>query len=159
MGNLTCVMLGPKYSAFKDKYGKLHVSKEKLYVLLATFMVPKGSFLNASETTVFNICVPDRFSFQRAFNVAISSLLENGIYQKITRDITTSKAHRGYFHEFWTPEQLRSNKPFTFHHAMPAFIALGLGLIPATLILLLELVLHLCKKYRTSKASRHLGLN
>ena len=146
MGNLTCIMLGPKYSSYKDKYGKLHVSKEKLYVLLATFMVPKGSFLNASETSGCCICVPNWHAFQRAFNVAVSSLLENGIYQKITRDITTSKAHRGHFHDFWTPKQLRSNKPFTMDHVMPAFIALGLGLIPATFIFLLELVLNHCGK-------------
>ena len=143
---MTCILLGPKYSLYKDKYGKFHVSKEKLYVLLATFMVPKGSFLNASGTSGSYICIPNCNVFQRDFNVAISSLLENGIYQKITRDITTSKAYRGHFHDFWTPEQLRSNKPFTMDHAMPAFIALGLGLIPAILIFLLELVLHLCGK-------------
>ena len=82
-----------------------------------------------------------------------SSLLESGIYQKIEKDIKTSKAHRGYFNVFWTREKLRPNKPFTIDHAIPAFLVLGLGLTPATLIFVLELVQHSCRKKRTNTAS------
>ena len=69
------------------------------------------------------------------------------------KEIRTSKAYRGQFDVFWIPEQLRSNEPFTIDHAIPAFLVLGLGLTPATLIFVLELVQHSCRKKRTNTAS------
>ena len=65
-------------------------------------------------------------------------MLASGIYQKIEKDIKTSKAHRGYFDVFWAREKLRSNEPFTIEHAIPAFLVLGFGLTPAITIFLLE---------------------
>ena len=69
-------------------------------------------------------------------------MLESGIYQKIERDIKTSKAHRGHFDgplgAFWAPENLRSNEPFTIEHAIPAFLLFGLGLTTAITIFILE---------------------
>ena len=69
------------------------------------------------------------------------------------KEIKTSMAYRGQFDVFWIPEQLRSNKPFTIDHAIPAFLVLGLGLTPATIVFLLELVQHFCRKKTTDKAS------
>ena len=83
-------------------------------------------------------------------------MLEGGIYQKIEKDIKTSKVHRGYFDVFWAHEKLRPNKPFTIDHATPAFLVLGFGLTPATLIFVLELVQHFCRKKRTNTASKPL---
>ena len=74
--------------------------------------------------------------------MAISSLVNSGIYQKIEKDITTSTAYRGYFDNLWTREQLLANKPLTMDHVLPSFIMLGLGLIPAILIFFLELFHH-----------------
>ena len=92
-------------------------------------------------------------AFQKVFNRAFSSLLEGGIYQKIEKDIKTSKVHRGYFDVFWAHEKLRPNKPFTIDHATPAFLVLGCGLTPASLIFVLELVQHFCRKKITNMAS------
>ena len=91
--------------------------------------------------------------FQRDFYVAVSSLLENGIYQKIEKEITTSKAYRGIFDVFWVREQLRTNKPLTIDHVIPTFILLGLGLIPSTVVFFLELIHLLCKKKNARKES------
>ena len=75
--------------------------------------------------------------------VSLSTIVNNGIYEKIKRDIITSKEFRGHFYGFiWSPEILTSNKPLNIDHALPAFVALGLGLIPATLIFLLEIIFH-----------------
>ena len=90
---------------------------------------------------------------QKVFNEAISSLLESGIYQKIEKDIITSKAHRGHFNVFWAPEKLRSNEPFTIEHAIPAFLVFGLGLTTASTIFLLEF-LRKKKINRTSGSTR-----
>ena len=77
--------------------------------------------------------------FQNDFDVSLTSLVNNGIYEKIERDLTTSTEFKGYFDIMWTPEMLHSNTPLNIDHALPAFIALGLGLIPATVIFLLEI--------------------
>ena len=74
--------------------------------------------------------------------MVISLLVNSGIYQKIEKDITTSTAYRGYFDILWTREKLSDNKPLTMDHALPSFIALGLGLIPAIMIFFLELFNH-----------------
>ena len=70
--------------------------------------------------------------------------MNNGIFIKIERDITTSTAFRGYFDILWIPEMLRPNEPLTTDHALPSFVALGLGLITATLTFSLEVLF--CKK-------------
>ena len=90
--------------------------------------------------------------FQRDFYVAVSSLLENGIYQKIEKDITTSKQYRGLFDIYWVPERLRTDKPLTIDHVIPAFFLLGL-LIPSTFVFFLELIHPLCKKKNAGKKS------
>ena len=69
------------------------------------------------------------------------------------KEIRTSKAYQGQFDVFWIPEQLRSNKPFTIDHAIPAFLVLGLGLTLATMVFFLELAQHFCRKKTTDKAS------
>ena len=85
---------------------------------------------------------------QNDFSMAISLLVNSGIYQKIEKDITTSTAYRGYFDILWTREKLSDNKPLTIDHALPSFIALGLGLIPAIMIFFLELFNHKKKNER-----------
>ena len=50
MGNSTLISLGLKFSAHKDKFGKLHASKDKVYGIMNTFAAPKGSPLHASHT-------------------------------------------------------------------------------------------------------------
>ena len=80
--------------------------------------------------------------------MVISLLVNSGIYQKIEKDITTSTAYRGYFDILWTREKLSDNKPLTIDHALPSFIALGLGLIPAIMIFFLELFNHKKKNER-----------
>ena len=45
---MTHVNLIPKISEVGVKYGKFHASKEKLYVQLCSYMVPKASPLKAS---------------------------------------------------------------------------------------------------------------
>ena len=77
--------------------------------------------------------------------------MNNGIYQKIERDLTTSTEFKGHFDIIWTPEILTSNKPLNIDHALPAFIALGLGLFPVTLIFLLEIIYYKCKKMTLNK--------
>ena len=72
----------------------------------------------------------------------MSLIVNNGIYQKVENDLTTSSGLRDLFDGFWTPEILRANKPLNIDHALPAIIALGLGLIPATLIFLLEVIFY-----------------
>ena len=72
----------------------------------------------------------------------MSIIVNNGIYQKIERDITTSTAYRIYFDGgFWTPEFLLSNKPLNIYHIMPSIIALGLGLISSIFSFCLEFFL------------------
>ena len=68
--------------------------------------------------------------------------MNNGIYQKIERDLTTSTEFKGHFDIIWIPEMLHSNKTLSIDHALPALIALGLGLIPAALIFLLEIIFY-----------------
>ena len=85
--------------------------------------------------------------------MAVVSLVESGIHQQIEKEITTSKAYRGLFDIFWVREQLRQNKPLTNDHLTPAFILLGLGLIPSTAVFFLELVHLLCKKKKATKDS------
>ena len=72
----------------------------------------------------------------------MSLIVNNGIYQKIERDITTSTAYRIYFDGgFWTPDLLPSNKPLDIYHIIPSFIALGLGLISSIFSFSLEVFL------------------
>ena len=77
----------------------------------------------------------------------------SGRHQKIKRDVASSNAKGGYHEVFWVREQLRSNTPFTIDHAIPACIVLGFGLVSSTLIFALELLRHLYRKKRTSKAT------
>ena len=50
------VAIVPKYKPFKDIDGKLYASRDKLYVQLTAFMIPKSSPLNASKIVELN-CV------------------------------------------------------------------------------------------------------
>ena len=110
---------------------------------LSSFIVPKASPLNASKFFGTNIWTSITIlQLQKDFSMAISSLVNSGIYQKIQKDITTSTAFRGHFDILWTREQLQANKPLTMDHALASFITLGLGLIPAILIFFLELFHH-----------------
>ena len=91
-------------------------------------------------------------TFQHDFNVAVSSLLHSGIYHKFDNDIMTSKTYQRYFFDnYWIRENLRPNKPLTIDHAVPSFMMLGLGIIPAAIIFFLEVLLHKFKKSPTSK--------
>ena len=76
--------------------------------------------------------------FQNDFSVAISLLINSGIYQKIENDVTTSTDYKGYFDILWTPQKLQSNKALTIEHVLPSFFALGFGLIPALMAFVLE---------------------
>ena len=78
--------------------------------------------------------------FQNDLNVAMTLIVNNGIFQKVERDITSSTAFRGLFDGFWIPELLRANKPLNVDHTLPSFIALGLGLISSTFVFLLEVI-------------------
>lgn len=73
--------------------------------------------------------------------MAMSLMVNNGIYQKVERDIKTSTAFRVLFEGFWTPELLRPNKPLDIDHNMPSFIVLSLGLISSTFIFCWEVFL------------------
>ena len=79
--------------------------------------------------------------FQNEFNVAISLMVNNGIYHKVERDVKTSTEFHAWFEGFWTPELLRPNKPLDIDHNIPSFIALGLGLVSSTFIFCLEVFL------------------
>ena len=50
------VAIVPKYKPFKDIDGKLYASRDKLYVQVCAFMIPKSSPLNASKIVELN-CV------------------------------------------------------------------------------------------------------
>ena len=79
-------------------------------------------------------------SFQHGFNAAIASWLECGILLKMERDVTTSKDFRAHF-EFWAPQHLlRNEETLTMDHAVPAFIILGLGLLSASIALVVEFI-------------------
>ena len=85
--------------------------------------------------------------FQRDFQVAISSWIETGIYQKMRRDITSSPDFRGYLEEsFWTQKKIHGNKPINIYHVLPAFMALGFGLISSIISFILEFLLPLKRK-------------
>ena len=61
------------------------------------------------------------------------------------KDITTSKDLRGHFDDaFWVPPlvtlTLLTNECLTMSHALPAFIILGIGLLPATIAFVVELL-------------------
>ena len=68
----------------------------------------------------------------------MSLIVNNGIYQKVENDLTTSSAVRDLFDGFWTPELLRANKPLNIYHILPSFMELGLGLIISAFVLCLE---------------------
>ena len=69
----------------------------------------------------------------------MSLIVNNGIYQKVEREIT-SQDFRDLFDGYWIPEVLRSNKPLNVDHNLPSFIALGLGLIFSIFVFLLEVI-------------------
>ena len=87
--------------------------------------------------------------FQNKFNVAISLIVNSGIYQKMERDITTSTAFKMYFDVLWRPEILSKNESLKMSHALPSFIALGLGLFLALLIFSMEILFH--KKWNANQ--------
>ena len=68
----------------------------------------------------------------------MSLIVNNGIYQKVEKDLITSSAFRDWFDGFWTPELLRANKPLTIYHILPSFMELGLGLIFSAFVFSLE---------------------
>ena len=72
--------------------------------------------------------------------MTLNSIVNNGIYEKIEMDITTSIEFKRHFDIIWIPEILHSNETLSIDHVLPALIALGLGLILATLIFLLEII-------------------
>ena len=79
--------------------------------------------------------------------MAISSWIETGIYQKMRRDITSSPDFRGYSEEsFWTQKKIYGNKPINIYHVLPAFMALGFGLISSMISFILEFLLGLKRK-------------
>ena len=86
-------------------------------------------------------------------------MFASGIYQKIEKDIKTSTAYKAYFDVFWAPEQLKSTKPFTIQHSIPALIVLGLGLPSAMFIFVLELLGHLYQRKMPSKGPSQLSKN
>ena len=72
--------------------------------------------------------------------------MNNGIYQKIERDITTVEtAYRDLFDIQWIPKKLGQTDPLTIDHTLPSFFVLGIGLTLATLVFILELCQQ-CKK-------------
>ena len=157
INDLAIVIVGPGITEPKyTKYGKwLHISTEPLLVLLSPFLVPKASPIQASKIGVPNLYTSITLPpFQEDFSLAISKLVNSGIYQKIERDITTVEtAHRELFDMQWVPEQLRSTTPFTIDHALPSFIALGTGLILATLVWFSEL----CKQCKNKSKNQVVG--
>ena len=80
--------------------------------------------------------------FQNKFYVAISLIVDNGIFHKVERDIKTSTAFKMYFDVFWMPGTLGKNESLKVSHTLPSFIALGLGLILATLSFSVENMFH-----------------
>ena len=68
--------------------------------------------------------------------------MDNGIFHKIERDIKTSTDFKMYFDVFWMPGTLSKNESLKISHALPSFIALGLGLILATLSFSVQILLH-----------------
>ena len=68
--------------------------------------------------------------------------MDNGIFHKVERDIKTSTAFKIYFDVFWMPEKLGKNESLKISHALPSFIALGLGLILATFIFSVQILFH-----------------
>ena len=79
--------------------------------------------------------------------MAISSWIETGIYQKMRRDITSSPDFRGYLEEsFWKQKKIHGNKPINIYHVLPAFMALGFGLISSMISFTLEFLLGLKRK-------------
>ena len=144
--NMRHIILSPKYSGVSTKYGKFHASREKLYIQLNSHMVPKASPLHASEFNSYQFSDFNLVYFQHVFSMAISALIESGIYQKIEKDNKAMKAYQKYFDLFWTREKLRSKKPLKIDHVMPAFGLLAIGLITSTTIFILELASYFYKK-------------
>ena len=70
----------------------------------------------------------------------MSLIVNNGIYQKVEKDLTTSSAFRDWFDGFWAPELLRANKPLTIYHILPSFMELGLGFIFSAFVFSLEVL-------------------
>ena len=95
------------------------------------------------------------FISQKDFNVALSTLLESGIYKKIENDIKHPRRW-WYYGVFWTRQQIRTNIPLSMYHLLPAFMLLGLGLTPAILTFFLELLHHLCQKKITKAAKSNI---
>ena len=55
---------------------------------------------------------------------------------------------RYYTDIYWIRENLRPNKPLSVDHALPSFIMLGLGIIPAAIIFFVEVFHSKFKKMR-----------
>ena len=68
------------------------------------------------------------------------------------KDITTSKDLRGHFDDaFWVPPTLLTNECLTMSHALPAFVILGIGLLPAIIAIIAELWEHKYEKGTVNK--------
>ena len=124
-----------------------HISSEPLVVEPCSFLVPKASPIHASKIEITYLYkFMTNSSFQTAFSQTISRLLNTGIYQKLERDITTVEtAYRDLFDIQWIPKQLGQTDPLTIGHTLPSFLSLGIGLILATFVFILDLCRQ-CKK-------------
>ena len=97
--------------------------------------------------------------------MAIASWIESGIHQKMEKDIAFSKAVQGQIADqfwvpqklltnnsrIWVPEQLLTNEVLTMNHALPAFIIHGIGLVPAAVAFIFELLHHKFEKRTANK--------
>ena len=69
-------------------------------------------------------------------------------------EIKTSPNFRGYFEEsFWKKKTEYGNKPLTMNNILPSLMLLGFGLIPSTLIFILELMHHWSRKRGSVEAT------
>ena len=80
-------------------------------------------------------------------------LLNNGIYHKVERDIST--AYRDLFDIQWVPKQLGKTDPLTIGHILPSFFVLGIGLTLATFVFILELCKQGKKKSKDQNVVSH----
>ena len=94
------------------------------------------------------------FPFQQDFNRAIAAWISSGIHQKMENDFVTSRAYRKHF-QFWAPPKLLTTDSLTMGHALPAFIILGLGLLPATITFMAELLVNRCKNKKKNKNKKN----
>ena len=145
------VITATKFNPWPEYPWPVYVGKEKLWTMSPTFLVPKASPLNAR--IFYEKCIMQNitmFPFQKDFNRAIASWISSGIHQKMENDFVTSRAYRKHF-QFWAPPKLLTTDSLTMGHALPAFIILGLGLLPATITFMAELLVNLCNKKAVTK--------